>query len=241
MSSRSDLNKMVPQYVAFVPLRGGSKSIPLKNIKPLAGQPLAFWAIKAALGSPLISKVVVSTDSDAIRSEVQKIVSSKLQIISRSEVTATDTAPTEVAMLEFAETEEFENIILIQATSPLITSDDFTNAIKTFESKKLTSLLTVVRQKRFIWKVDKDIVQPVNYDYNNRPRRQEFDGFLIENGAFYISNKLAFLKSKNRLSGKIGAFEMSEDTYFEIDEQSDWIIAEGLLRRREELEQGKLS
>ncbi|CAK7063171.1 HAD hydrolase family protein [Tissierella sp.] len=73
---------------------------------------------------------------------------------------------------------------------------------------------------------------PVNYNYNNRPMRQTFEGFLVENGAFYITNKMDLLKSQNRLSGNVGAVEMSEDSYFEIDEPSDWIIVENLLKQK---------
>lgn len=61
-----------------------------------------------------------------------------------------------------------------------------------------------------------------------RPRRQEMEGYLVENGAFYITSKQALKKTKCRLSGKIGAYEMLEKTYFEIDEPSDWRIMEML-------------
>ena len=74
---------------------------------------------------------------------------------------------------------------------------------------------------------------PQNYDVYNRPRRQEFTGYLVENGAFYITSREKLLSSKNRLSGKIRAYEMDESTYFEIDEPSDWIIIEKQLLNRE--------
>ena len=65
----------------------------------------------------------------------------------------------------------------------------------------------------------------------HRPRRQEFDGYLVENGAFYISSKADLLKSQNRVSGNIKAVEMNEDTFFEIDEPSDWVIIEALMKK----------
>ena len=91
----------------------------------------------------------------------------------------------------------------------------------------------MVRQKRFNWKVAKDgTAQALNYDYFHRPRRQEFDGYCVENGAFYITSKERLCETGNRISGKVKAVEMSEDTFFEIDEPSDWQIIEKMLERR---------
>ncbi|HAM96752.1 MAG: Acylneuraminate cytidylyltransferase [candidate division WS6 bacterium GW2011_GWC1_36_11] len=224
------------KYVAFIPVRGGSKSIPLKNIKKIAGQPLVYWTIDAAVNAKKIDKVYISTDSEDIRKIVGKYSKknkSKLQVISRSEETATDTASTESAMLEFANNYEFENIILIQATSPLLTTQDLEEGIKKHESKKFDSILSVVLQKRFLWKPIKNgVTTPTNYDYMNRPRRQNFEGFLVENGAFYINSKKNLLKTKNRLFGKIGYQEMNENSYCEIDEPCDWVIVEKLIREK---------
>ena len=73
-----------------------------------------------------------------------------------------------------------------------------------YASKDTDSVLSAVRQKRFQWRIDEDkLALPVNYDIYDRPRRQEFDGFLVENGAFYITRKELLLKSKNRISGNI--------------------------------------
>ena len=73
---------------------------------------------------------------------------------------------------------------------------------------------------------------PINYDYLKRPRRQEFDGYLVENGAFYINTREGLIKDNCRLSGKVGVYEMPEETYFEIDEPSDWIVIENLLHKK---------
>ena len=91
---------------AFIPVRGGSKSIPLKNIKKMAGYPLVYWTIKAACECNKIDRVYVSTDSDQIREEVQKFSYNKIQVINRSSETANDTASTESAMMEFASRSE---------------------------------------------------------------------------------------------------------------------------------------
>lgn len=218
--------------VAFIPVRGGSKSIPLKNIKPINGEPLVYWVTKAAQESKNIDKVYIATDSEAIKETVAKFNLDKVQVIDRSKESATDTASTEFAMLEFANNYNFDNIVLIQATSPLIQAKDIDNGFELINNKKADSVLSVVKQKRFIWKCENEECIPVNYDVFKRPRRQEFDGYLVENGAFYITSKKLLLESKNRVSGKIQCVEMDEDTYYEIDELSDWEIIESIMKNK---------
>lgn len=220
--------------VALIPVRGGSKSIPLKNIKNICGKPLVYWTVKAAQESKHIDKVYVSTDSDIIKDVVDKFEFSKVEVIGRSAETATDTASTESVMIEFANNYEFDNFVLIQATSPLLTAEDLDMGMELFNEHDVDSVLSTVRQKRFCWTGNGEFTSSINYDYNNRPRRQEFDGYLVENGAFYIITKELFMKTKCRLAGNIKAVEMPEDTYYEIDEPSDWVIIEQLMRKREQ-------
>ena len=225
--------------VAFIPVSGGSKSIPLKNIKPISGKPLVYWTVKAACGCKYIDKVFIATDSDKIKETVEGFkegseaeLFKKAEVIGRSAESASDTASTEFAMLEFADKVEFDNIVLVQATSPLLVSSDLDRGFEAFGEENVDSVLSVVRQKRFHWGNDENgFAHPTNYDVFHRPRRQEFDGYLVENGAFYISSKEDLLKSKNRVSGNIKAVEMNEDTFFEIDEPSDWVIIEALMKK----------
>lgn len=226
--------------VAFIPVRGGSKSIPLKNIKDMCGKPLVYWTVAAACRCFSIDKVYVATDSEQIKETVLHIketekedVFQKIEVIGRSAETATDTASTEAAMLEFAERYEFEHIVLIQATSPLLSEEDLDRGFALYQKSDTDSVLSVVRQKRFHWSVDEDgNAKALNYDCYHRPRRQDFAGCFVENGAFYITSKERLLDTKNRISGQIKACEMEEDTFFEIDEPGDWVIIENLLDRR---------
>lgn len=225
--------------VAFIPVRGGSKSIPLKNIKPISGKPLVYWTVKAACGCQYIDRVYIATDSDKIRETVESFkqgreaeLFSKAVVIDRSAESASDTASTEFAMLEFAANHDFDNIVLIQATSPLLVSADLDRGFEAFNEEGTDSVLSVVRQKRFHWGNDENgFAHPTNYDVFHRPRRQEFDGYMVENGAFYISSKAGLIANQNRVWGNIKAVEMNEDTFFEIDEPSDWVIIEALMKK----------
>ena len=214
---------------AFIPVRGGSKSIPLKNIKLFCGKPLVCWNIEALENCNEIDEIIVATDSDKIEETVVSRNYKKTKIYRRSAENACDTASTESVMLEYiayAKLPESQVFMLVQATSPLTQTQHFSDAMKLYKSGKYDSILTCVRNYRFFWNADGT---SMNYDYKNRPRRQNFDGMLMENGAFYINTVKNILASGNRLSGKIGIYEMPESTATEIDEPDDRIILEKLM------------
>lgn len=223
--------------VAIIPVRGGSKSIPLKNIKYMHNRPLVFWTLDAAINCPYIDEVYISTDSLEIKNTVQcydRETYGKLHVINRSLESATDIAPTEAVMLEFVDKVESDCIVLLQATSPLTESIHLNEALTSYRKNNYDSMLSVVNQKRFIWKKDdRNLGLPINYDPFSRPRRQDFGGYYVENGAFYITKTDLLKNTKNRISGSIGLYEMPEETYFEIDEPADWIVIESLLRKKQ--------
>ena len=154
-----------------------------------------------------------------------------VQIIDRPKEYATDEATTESVMFHFMQHIKFDILVTIQATSPMLTSDHLDNALSYYNTNKYDSLLSVVRTKKFFWSED---AKPLNYDPLNRPRRQDFKGLFVENGAFYITSNKILEKSKCRLGGKIGLFEMPEEALSEIDTPLDWNIVENLLINRKQ-------
>ena len=217
--------------IAFIPVRGGSKSIPFKNIKSFCGKPLVCWNIEALENCPLVDEIVIATDSYEIENVILSQSYKKTTIYHRSAENACDTASTESVMLEYinyAHLNETDVFMLVQATSPLTESRHFTEALTLYSQNEYDSVLTCVRNFRFFWNEDGT---SLNYDYCNRPRRQDFAGMLMENGAFYINTVKNILENKNRLSGHIGIYEMPEYTATEIDEPDDWIVLENLMRK----------
>jgi N-acylneuraminate cytidylyltransferase len=216
--------------VAFIPVRGGSKSIPLKNIKPLSGKPLIYWSIAALQTVSCVDEIIIATDSEEIAKTTVSFNFSKMRIYKRKAENATDTATTESVMLEYIEQSNLQNddiFMLVQATSPLTQIKHFKEALELYKKYNYDSLLSCVRNYRFFWNENGT---SKNYDYMNRPRRQDFNGQLMENGAFYINTVGGIKKSQNRLCGKIGIYEMPEYTAIELDEPIDWIIVEQLLK-----------
>ena len=217
--------------IAFIPVRGGSKSIPLKNIKSFCGKPLVCWNIEALENCPKVDEIIVATDSDKIEDVVTSRSYKKTKVYRRSAESACDTASTESAMLEYIHYAQLPAdgvFMLVQATSPLTETVHFTEALTMYGKGEYDSILTCVRNYRFFWNEDGT---SMNYDYKNRPRRQNFSGMLMENGAFYINKVENILESGNRLSGHIGIYEMPEYTATEIDEPDDWIVLENLMRK----------
>lgn len=218
--------------IALVPLRGGSKSIPNKNIKPIAGKPLCVWSLEAAYESRIFNQIIVSTDSYEISQVVSKL-NMNFDVMMRPLNLATDATTTEAVMLHIAEQINFDILFTIQVTSPLVRSLDFRLAYEKFVNNNLDSLLTGVRVKRFYWSLDGN---PINYDPLNRPMRQDFDGVIMENGAFYITKRNILEKYRCRLGGRIGIYEMSKENAVEIDEPDDWNDVEHLILKNKQNE-----
>ena len=215
-------------FSALIPLRIGSKGIQKKNIKKIAGKPLCEWVLRAACEAKHIKTVYVSTESSEIAQTVQNL-KLDVKLIFRPEHLASDIASTEAVMLHALDYISTDKLITIQATSPLLSGLDLDGACAQFLDKKNDSLLTAVRMKRFLWSDDGF---PLNYQPISRPRRQDFDGTFVENGAFYISDCKLLAETKSRLHGDMGIYEMSEDTFIELDTPADWELVEKIMNER---------
>jgi CMP-N,N'-diacetyllegionaminic acid synthase len=220
--------------IAIIPARGGSKGIPQKNVKIIAGKPLISWTVEQALAAKSIDRVVVSTDCERI---------SAIAIESGAEVPfirpahlADDVAATEPVLLHaldwLKENEGYtpDNVVLLQATSPVRAASAIDEAVARYSCSKADSLLSVCEFWHFLW--ENHGAPKALYDYEHRPRRQDIKPGEVkykENGSIYISSVPSLLRSGNRLSGKIELFVMSEQESFEIDTPLDWKIVETIL------------
>lgn len=221
------------KIIALIPLRGGSKSIPYKNIKEIAGHPLAFWVLKAAKESKYIDEVYVSTEDEKIKTTI-KSLNLGVIITDRPAELAADTSSTISVVMDFvSKVKNFDLFMLMQATSPMTTSEYVDKAIEQFFEDGCDSLLSGIKEKKFIWTKEGECL---NRDpLKDRPRRQDasFPNIYSENGALYISKKEILEKYHHRLAGKIGVYEMPEDAAIDINEPADWAEAEKLLLDRE--------
>ena len=146
--------------IAFIPARGGSKSISKKNIKVFCGRPLIFWNLQE-LQNSIVDEIIVATDSTEIKSIVNAFNFSKVKVYDRSKENSQDTSSTESVMLEYINCSNISNevtFMLVQATSPFTQSIHFNEGLELF--KQQDSILTCCESKRFSWKNGKAL----NYD-----------------------------------------------------------------------------
>lgn len=215
--------------VALIPLRGGSKRIPGKNLKLIGGKPLAYWVCSAAARSRLISRTYVSTDCREIADAVEKF-GLGIDILHRDTQLSGDQVTTEAVMLDAMDRmDPFEILATIQATSPLTSEDHLDSAIAMMIDQSLDALVTGTPLKRFVWSLEG---LPLNYDFRRRPFSQDFKGSVVENGAFYLTRRQVLEKHRCRLGGRIGVFPMPEAAFTELDHPGDWPVVETLLRKR---------
>ena len=217
--------------IAFIPARGGSKSIPLKNIKEINGKPLIYWTSKAAEEAKCIDKIIIATENEKIKETVLNFGFKKLEVYDRAPENARDESSTESVMTEYIKKSDLnleDNFFLIQATSPLLKSEYIDKMYEKLISEGADSIFSGVVEKQFKW--FKEPVKPVNYDYRNRPRRQDFVGLVAETGACYVNTVGNIIREKCRISGNITFCELPGYTAYEIDEPEDWIIVEQLMR-----------
>ena len=214
--------------ISIIPARGGSKGIPKKNLKLLKGKPLIAHSIEQSLKSKLIDLTYVSTEDQNIK-EVSLSYGAK--VIDRPEEFATDEASTESVLLHAAYflIYKFDYLVLLQPTSPLRYPKQIDESIELIIKEKGDSLLSVYKNDSFMWSKDG---KSINYDYRDRPRRQDKEWEFIENGSVYITKRDILLSEKNRLGGRIIMYEMPKWMSFEIDEEIDFEIIEYLIKSK---------
>ena len=209
------------KVVSVIPARGGSKGIPLKNIVELGGKPLISYTIESSKQSN-VDETWVSTDSSEIASVVSEY---GVKVIERPEDISTDTSQSEEALLHAARDSDFDVVVFIQPTSPLIKSEDINKGLEMMD--EYDSVFSVTKEHWIPrWTMD---VKPHEWEINNRPMRQDKPETYIENGAFYITKRKNLLESKLRYSGKIGVVEIPLSRSFQVDTIEDLELMEKLI------------
>lgn len=227
-----------PRTLCLIPARGGSKGIPGKNLREVAGKPLIVWTIEQALEADAELDVLVSTDAEDI-AEIAREHGADVPFLRPAEL-AEDTTATE-PVVEHAiafradQGRRPDRVMLLQATSPVRMAGTLDRALVEFEAKEVDSLVGVVPQAPFIWQ-DGD-VPTAQYDISSRPRRQDLTRLTAryrETGALYLTRTEIYEREHNRLGGRIGLFVMDEAEGIDIDTMDDLTLAERRLQQMKE-------
>jgi len=215
--------------VALILARGGSKGVPQKNIKPLNGAPLISYTIEASLNSNA-DETWVSTDCQDTRDIA---LEHGAKVIKRPAEFATCNSKNEDALLHFAEGIDFDLIVSIQPTSPLLLTEDINGGLNLI-GKNCDSVFSATKEHWIPrWTENHE---PLGWSIHNRPMRQDVPETYIENGAFWITSRKQLLKSKLRYSGKIKPYPMPPLRSFQIDNEEDFDLIKCIINN----EQNKL-
>ncbi|MCR5321193.1 MAG: pseudaminic acid cytidylyltransferase [Lachnospiraceae bacterium] len=217
--------------LAIITARGGSKRIPRKNIKPFLGKPILAYSIEAALDSGLFDEVMVSTEDEEI-AEIAKKHGAKVPFY-RSEKTAGDFATTNDVLLEVLEEykklgKNFEEACCIYPTAPFVTSGKLKKAMEEFTASDADTLIPVVAfsyppKRSLVIREGRLVFQ---YPEFMDSRSQDLEAEYHDIGQFYLFRTKAFERNKKLMIGNILPFVVDEMEVQDIDNESDWKIAE---------------
>jgi len=217
--------------LAVVPARAGSKGIPGKNLRPVAGRSLVRRAVESARAASRIDDVVVSTDGDAIAAEAR---AAGARVVRRPAELAGDEASSESALLHVldelsAAGEEPEVLVFLQATSPFINPADLDAAVGRVLDGHADSVFAAAPSHAFLWRVDADgAAVAVNHDAAVRPRRQDREPEYRETGAFTVFRSAAFREHRHRFHGRVELAVVDARGAIDVDDPSDLALASAL-------------
>ncbi|TWW63579.1 N-acylneuraminate cytidylyltransferase A [Takifugu flavidus] len=226
--SKTDRPPVHRHVAALILARGGSKGIPLKNIKMLAGVPLIGWVLRAAVDSEMFDSIWVSTDHTDIEN-VAKAWGAKVH--RRSPEVSKDSSTSLETIQEFVTSHpEVDVVCNIQATAPCLHPFHLKEALEMITQHGFDSVFSVVRRHQFRWQEIKkgsgELTKPFNLDPANRPRRQDWNGELCENGSFYFTTRDLIINKGLLQGGKVTYYEMLPEYSVDIDVDIDWPVAE---------------
>lgn len=206
--------------LGITPARGGSKEIPRKNIKIIAGKPLIAWTIEAAKKSRLIDRYVVSTEDEEVAGIARQFGA---EVLYRPYEFATDEASTLSVLQHAVEQIPCNIVVLLQPTSPVRRRGLIDECISEYLKNEHDSLATGFMCKYIEYTKD------VEYNKTGSElRRQEIEGYFYDDGNVYVI-KADLLKKGSRYGKKIGRKIISRWENVEIDDEFDFWVAEKIL------------
>ncbi len=217
---------------ALIPARGGTKGIPRKNIKLIAGKPLIVWTIEAALRSSLLSDVVVSTDDLEI-ADVARRAGAKVPFMRPAEL-AQDQTPGLVPVLHaLDQLPQYDSVLLLQPTSPLRTTDDIDGCLNFVTQKKAPSVVSITEaytHPYWTYRLNSDQTMARFANVNPVLRRQDLPAVFSLNGAMYFAEANWLRDSGSLVGAETLAYLMSQEHSVDLDTPLDWKFAELLLK-----------
>ena len=226
------------KVLAVIPARGDSKGIPRKNLYPLNGKPLIAYTIEAARKSKLLTRSIISTDSEEI-AEVAEKFGGDVPFI-RPNVLASDTASSidvvkhAVKELEKADGVRYNYAVLLQPTTPLRLSEDIDKVVQKLISTQCDTVITMVDVGAFhparMYRIENDRLVGIMEESIAMRRRQDLPPIYIRSGDVYACKRDIIFNRNSMLGNDCRPLVISPNRAINIDTLRDIVLAEYLLK-----------
>jgi YrbI family 3-deoxy-D-manno-octulosonate 8-phosphate phosphatase len=220
---------------AIIPARGGSKGVPRKNLRTIAGQPLVARAVQTLLASSTVGSVFVSTDDAEIAAVARR---AGARVIDRPQGIAGDEASSESALEHALDLLASHGVVpdvtvFVQATSPFVRASDIDRAVALVRSDECDVAFSAVASDVHLWREGPGGLEGVNHRPAVRQRRQDRAPEHAETGGFYVMRTSGFREHRHRFFGRLRLVEVDPAEALEIDTEHDLVLAELVHARRE--------
>lgn len=217
------------RVLAIVVGRGGSKGLPRKNVRELAGKPLIAWSIEAAASSRLVDRTIVSTDDPEI-ADISRRWNGEVPFLRPAEM-ANDTAPIIDAILHATDNiaEKYRYVVLLQATSPLRLGSDIDGALIHCRKLNAPSCISIVQAPKARWTMEMDTMGRLVLPPDITTRRQDLPETYQPNGAIYIAELEWLRRHRDFYAPEAVGYVMPPERSVDIDTMLDFRMAQALL------------
>ena len=228
------------RFLTIIPARIGSKGLKKKNIKQFCGKKLIEWTFRAAQKCKYLDDIIVSTDSKEIL-KISKKYKLHTPFLRPKNLSGDKTSMFEVVKhcIDFYKKKKifFENIILLEPTSPIREPEDLNKALKSFLLKRkrinsLVSLGEVTEHPYIITSLKGEFVKKIPISKKLFTRRQDLPKYYFPYGVVYLSKTGAYLKNKSFISNLTGYYLIKNYQNIEIDNIYDFYKAEIIFKKR---------
>lgn len=223
------------RILGLIPARGGSKEVPRKNIRHVAGKPLLAYTCQAALTAKTLTRVVVSTEDAEIASVAQHY---GVDVLARPLALASDEAPGIAPVLHALEAlPGYDYVVLLQPTSPLRLASDIDQAVSLCLKTPAPACVSLVEANEnphwMFWLEANQRLRPVLTEWGNmHARRQDLPTVFVPNGAVYVAQSAWLLNTKSFYSPETLAYVMPRERSLDIDTEADLQTLEFILKTR---------
>jgi CMP-N-acetylneuraminic acid synthetase len=219
------------EFTALMPMKAHSERVPNKNFRVIAGKPLYLWMVESLRSTPCVNQLIINTDAREKLQADGLLEDDFISIRDRRPDLCGDLVPMNKILEDDISVSRSDHFIMTHTTNPLITPQTLNLACERYSRalSKHDSLFSVTKhQSRFF----DHKFEPINHEPGELLRTQDLNPVYEENSCIYIFSKVSFLKNMDRIGDSPIHFETPPTESIDIDDESDWILADAMLRRR---------